>query len=93
MNTIVASWSGQLRAYIGRLAQRVSDWSVAKRQQETEDGFPVIHLSEKAKKRLAKISDEIDAGEDLSPAFDNTEDAIAYLHEEAGKYKEEESSQ
>ena len=30
MNTIAASWGGRLRTHIGRLAQQVSDWSVAK---------------------------------------------------------------
>ena len=95
MNTTVVLWVRWLGLRIERLGQRLCAWSVAKkRQQETDDdGFPVIHLSEKAKKRLAKVSDEIDVGEDLSPAFDNTDDAIAYLHEEARKYKERESGQ
>ena len=99
MNTIAASWGwgfryriGRLGERIERLGQRMSAWAKAKQRQadeKAEANLPVIHLSEKAKERLAKISDEIDAGEDLSPAFDNTEDAIAYLHEEARKYREE----
>ena len=100
MNTIAATWSWGLRERIGglgarieRLGQRMSAWAKAKKRQMTEDDLPVVQLSEKAKKRLAKISDEIDAGTDLSPAFSNTEDAIAYLHEEARKYREEEGSQ
>ena len=62
-----------------RLGRWVSGRSVAKKQQETEDGFPVIHLSEKAKKRLAKISDEIDAGIDMSPTFETAEEMDAWL--------------
>ena len=104
MNTAVVLWGKWLRERIGELGLRIERlgvrieqlglrlcaWSVAKqRQQETDDdGFPVIHLSEKAKKRLAKISDEIDAGVDMSPAFETKEEMDAYLDEAVRKYRE-----
>ena len=80
MNTLVASWGGQLRARIGRLAQRVSDWSVAKQQREED-----MELKPEVKRELLAMMED---DTDLSPEFDNAEDAIAYLHEEARKYRE-----
>ena len=99
MNTIAASWGWGFRyrierlgTRIERLGQRMSAWAKAKRQQaaeKAEANLPVIQLSDEAAERLERSADEAERGIDVSPAFDNTEDAIAYLHEEVRKIREE----
>ena len=85
MNTLVASWSGRLRAHIGRLGRWVSAWSIIKKKQREED----MELKPEVKERLWAQIEEAKQGKNTSPVFTSTEDAIAYLHEEARKYREE----
>ena len=80
MNTLVASWGGQLRARIGRLAQRVSDWSVAKQQREED-----MELKPEAQWELLAMMEDTN---DESPAFETKEEMDAYLDEAVRKYRE-----
>ena len=79
MGTTIALWGGRFRESVSRFVQGLSGDGATTTAPKTEDDFPVIQLSEKAKKRLEKISDEIDAGVGLSPAFKTTEEMDAWL--------------
>ena len=80
MNILVASWGGRLRAHIGRLAQRVSDWSVAKRQREED-----VELKPEVQRELLAMMEDTS---DESPAFETKEEMDAYLDEATRKYRE-----
>ena len=83
MNTTIALWGKWLRKRIGRLAQRVSDWSVAKKQREED-----MELKPEVKRELLAQLEDAKQGKNLSPRFTSLEDAFAYLDEETRKYKE-----
>ena len=102
MNTTVVLWVGRLGLRIERLGQRMSAWGAAKKTtypktKEEFDAFiaalPTMKLKPEVEAELMKEIEEAERGIGVSPAFDNTEDAIAYLHEEARKYREEEGSE
>lgn len=99
MNTIVALWVRRLGVRMERLGQRVSAWGAAKKSTypKTREEFNALitslptsdlELKPEVKAELLKEIEEAERGIGVSPAFDNTADAIAYLHEEARKYRE-----
>ena len=94
MNTLVASWGGRLRAHIGRLAERVSEWSVARERTDkatslkTDEEFDAfiaalpasdLKLKPEVEARVMKGIEEVEQGKDLSPGFDTVEEFVAHL--------------
>ena len=95
---------GELGLRIERLGQRLAAWGAVKKNPypKTREEFEALiaalptsdlKLKPEVEAELMKEIEEAERGIGVSPAFGNTEDAIAYLHEEARKYREEESSQ